>query len=116
MIKRIVIVGAGLAGHRAAHTLRRQRFAGELVVVGDEPHAPYDRPPLSKQLLAGQVDKESVFLPGPEIECEWSLGAAATGLDLNAGVVRVGEKAIRPTTGRSCAPAAGRGHGRICQS
>ena len=93
-MKRIVIVGAGLAGHRAAHTLRRKGFDGELVVVGDEVHAPYDRPPLSKQLLAGAVEPDSVFLPGPEIEVDWSLGEAATGLDPRAGVVFVGDREV----------------------
>jgi NADPH-dependent 2,4-dienoyl-CoA reductase/sulfur reductase-like enzyme len=92
-VKRIVIVGAGLAGHRAAHTLRRKGFDGELV-VGDEVHAPYDRPPLSKQLLAGAVEPDSVFLPGPEIEVDWSLGEAASGLDPRAGVVFVGDREV----------------------
>jgi 3-phenylpropionate/trans-cinnamate dioxygenase ferredoxin reductase subunit len=93
-VKRIVIVGAGLAGHRAAHTLRRKGFDGELVVVGDEVHAPYDRPPLSKQLLAGAVEPDSVFLPGPKIEVDWSLGDAATGLDPQAGVLYVGDREV----------------------
>ena len=93
-MKRIVIVGAGLAGHRAAHTLRRQGFEGELVLVGDEPHAPYDRPPLSKQLLSGSVEPESVFLPGPEIDCELLLGEGATGLDPEAGVVYLRDRPL----------------------
>jgi 3-phenylpropionate/trans-cinnamate dioxygenase ferredoxin reductase component len=91
---RIVIVGAGLAGHRAAHTLRRQGFDGELVVIGDEVHAPYDRPPLSKQLLAGTIEHAAVFLPGPEIECDWALGSPATGLDLNGCVVYAGDRVV----------------------
>jgi 3-phenylpropionate/trans-cinnamate dioxygenase ferredoxin reductase subunit len=52
---RIVIVGASPAGLRAAEALREEGFTGSLTVVGDEPHAPYDRPPLSKQVLLGQA-------------------------------------------------------------
>ena len=51
---KIVVVGASLAGLRAVEFIRRAKFAGELVLVGDEPHLPYDRPPLSKQVLSGE--------------------------------------------------------------
>ena len=47
----IVIIGAGEAGLRAALTLRERRYEGALTVVGDEPHPPYERPPLSKGFL-----------------------------------------------------------------
>ena len=47
----IVIVGASLAGLRAAEALRERGFHGSLTIIGDEPHEPYDRPPLSKQVL-----------------------------------------------------------------
>lgn len=60
---RIVIVGASLAGLRAGHTLRREGFTGSLAVIGDEPHAPYDRPPLSKQVLMGQVPARRTGCP-----------------------------------------------------
>ena len=52
---RIVIVGASLAGLRAAETLRDEGFAGSLTMIGDEPYEPYDRPPLSKQVLHGRA-------------------------------------------------------------
>ncbi|NCG36555.1 MAG: FAD-dependent oxidoreductase, partial [Actinobacteria bacterium] len=49
----IHIVGASLAGIRAAEALRREGFSGAVALIGDEAHRPYDRPPLSKQLLSG---------------------------------------------------------------
>jgi flavin-dependent dehydrogenase len=52
---RIVIVGASLAGLRAAETLRHEGFNGKLTIIGDEKHEPYDRSPLSKQVLKGWV-------------------------------------------------------------
>ncbi|MEV0428437.1 FAD-dependent oxidoreductase [Micromonospora sp. NPDC050495] len=59
---RFVIVGAGLAGARAAQTLREEGFAGGIVVLGDEPERPYERPPLSKGLLTGGAEPDSVFV------------------------------------------------------
>src|SRR3954447_2508895 len=59
----VVIVGASLAGLRAAEALRKGGFAGRLTLVGDEPYEPYDRPPLSKQVLAGRIGPESTALP-----------------------------------------------------
>src|SRR5262249_59660557 len=61
---RIVIVGASLAGLRAAETLREEGFAGELTMVGEERQVPYDRPPLSKQVLLGRVRAEDTGCPG----------------------------------------------------
>jgi ferredoxin len=82
---RVVIVGASLAGGRAAGVLRREGFTGGLTVIGDEPYEPYDRPPLSKQVLAGRVPADHTLLPHlSEIEAEWLSGAPATGLDLVA--------------------------------
>ncbi len=52
----VLIAGAGLAGSRCAETLRARGFEGRVLLVGDEPHAPYERPALSKQLLAGERD------------------------------------------------------------
>lgn len=58
----VVIVGAGLAGARCAETLRAEGYDGELVLVGDEPHAPYERPALSKEFLAGKRDLDEMAL------------------------------------------------------
>ncbi|WSA81523.1 FAD-dependent oxidoreductase [Streptomyces sp. NBC_01799] len=79
---RIVIVGASLAGLRAAETLREEGFTGSLTVVGDEPHPPYDRPPLSKQVLLGKASADTTALPmRRNTDADWRLGVAATGLD-----------------------------------
>ena len=79
---RIVIVGASLAGLAAAATLRREGFTGSLTMIGDEPYPPYDRPPLSKQVLDGWVPADHTGLPlRDEIDARWQLGVPATGLD-----------------------------------
>lgn len=52
----LIIVGAGHAGGRAALTLREEGYSGRLILIGDEPHVPYERPPLSKGLLQGNMD------------------------------------------------------------
>jgi NADPH-dependent 2,4-dienoyl-CoA reductase/sulfur reductase-like enzyme len=80
---RIAIVGASLAGLRAAETLRREGFVGHLTIVGDEPYEPYDRPPLSKQVMLGWVPADQTALPRlQELDAEWRLGVAARELDL----------------------------------
>ncbi|MGW1803124.1 FAD-dependent oxidoreductase [Streptomyces sp. NPDC001984] len=92
---RIVIVGASLAGLRAALVLRREGFTGSLTVIGDESHPPYDRPPLSKQVLLSQVPARRTALPRRDgLDVHWRLGVAATGLDLSGKQVLLadGEK------------------------
>jgi NADPH-dependent 2,4-dienoyl-CoA reductase/sulfur reductase-like enzyme len=87
---RIVIVGASLAGLRGAEALRKEGFKGHLTIIGDEPDEPYDRPPLSKQVQKGWVSADHTKLPRlREIDAEWRLGVAATGLDRARGVVRL---------------------------
>ncbi|SEM26835.1 NAD(P)/FAD-dependent oxidoreductase [Nonomuraea pusilla] len=79
---RVVIVGASLAGLRAAETLRREGFRGELTLIGDEPHEPYDRPPLSKQVLAGRASPaHTALVRAPDLEATWLLGEPAAALD-----------------------------------
>src|SRR5262245_40073646 len=62
----IVIVGAGQAGYWGAHTLRKQGYSGRLVLIGDEVHPPYERPPLSKQVLKGEAEPPSAWLTTPD--------------------------------------------------
>ena len=92
-LERVVVVGASLAGLRAAETLRQHASVGSVVVVGDEPHRPYDRPPLSKKLLSGEWEPDRIHLRQPdifdELDVVWQLGTAATGLDLNERCVEL---------------------------
>jgi 3-phenylpropionate/trans-cinnamate dioxygenase ferredoxin reductase subunit len=79
---RIVIVGASLAGLRGAEALRKADFRGSLTIIGDERDEPYDRPPLSKQVLKGWVPADHTKLPRLRaIDADWRLGVAATSLD-----------------------------------
>jgi len=82
----IVVVGASLAGLRAVEALRRLGFEGRLSLVGAESHLPYDRPPLSKAVLAGTREPDSIALTKPEsfdaLELDLHLGVRAEALDL----------------------------------
>lgn len=89
---RVVVVGASLAGLRAAETMREKGFAGSLTMVGDEPYEPYDRPPLSKQVLLGRATPDHTALPRRRaIDAHWRLGVPATGLDLAGKRVRLAD-------------------------
>lgn len=80
---RIVIAGAGLAGLSAAERLREHGYTGELVIVGGEPHRPYNRTPLSKGLLTGEVSRRGLPLRSyTDLEATWRLGTPILGLDL----------------------------------
>jgi 3-phenylpropionate/trans-cinnamate dioxygenase ferredoxin reductase component len=80
-----VIVGGGMAGALAAQALREEGFDGKITLLGQEPNAPYERPPLSKDYLQGKADRDSIFVqPEPwyaEHAVELSLGSAVTSLD-----------------------------------
>jgi ferredoxin len=96
---RIVIVGASLAGLRAAAVLRRDGFTGSLTLIGDEPYEPYDRPPLSKQVLTGRVPAERTTLPSRgDLNAEWLRGQPATGLDLAGKRVFLAGRGEVPST------------------
>ncbi len=81
----LIIVGGGLAGGTAAATLRGEGFDGEVTIVAEEPHPPYQRPPLSKGYLAGREDLSAVMLHPAEWYAEQRIevitGVAATALD-----------------------------------
>jgi len=85
------VVGASLAGLSAARSLRKQGYDGRLVVIGDELHRPYDRPPLSKEFLAGTHAEAELALEadGEDLGAEWLLGTRAVGLDHGGRVVRL---------------------------
>jgi NADPH-dependent 2,4-dienoyl-CoA reductase/sulfur reductase-like enzyme len=91
--KRITIVGASLAGLRAAEALRAEGFHGAVTVVGDEPYPPYDRPPLSKSVMIGRFPASHTTLPRRATvrDVEWRLGVAAAGLDIEAKQVRLAD-------------------------
>ncbi|KZX21659.1 FAD-dependent oxidoreductase [Rathayibacter tanaceti] len=81
----VVVVGASLAGLTAAETLRSEGFTGPLTVIGDERDEPYDRPPLSKQVLLGTASAAGTRLPRASgLDIQWRLGVGATGLDVSA--------------------------------
>ncbi|MFE9558875.1 NAD(P)/FAD-dependent oxidoreductase [Streptomyces sp. NPDC006692] len=89
---RIVVVGASLAGLRAAETIRDKGFTGSLTMIGDEPYEPYDRPPLSKGVLLGKSTAERTALPRRRaIDAEWRLGVPAVGLDMAARRVKLAD-------------------------
>lgn len=82
------IVGASLAGIRAAEALRREGFGGTIALIGDESHLPYDRPPLSKQILAGAWEPDRIALTKPEkfedLDLDLRLSTRATAFDLGS--------------------------------
>jgi 3-phenylpropionate/trans-cinnamate dioxygenase ferredoxin reductase subunit len=90
-MERIVIIGAGQSGAQAVASLRSEGFDGSLTLVGDEPFAPYQRPPLSKAYLMGTMERERLFLrPNAfyaEAQCEVMLGTAAEAIDRSARTV-----------------------------
>lgn len=96
----IVVVGAGQAGGWAATTLRERGYEGRIVLLGDEPHAPYERPPLSKAVLGGQAVPESTELFSAErlaaLRIEFQPGVAATRL-------RVADRQVDTSDGGSIA-------------
>ena len=87
------VVGAGFAGAKAVETLRTEGFDGRVVLLGTEPERPYERPPLSKDLLLGNAERESVFVHEPgwyaANDVELRTGTTVTGLDLPKRTVRV---------------------------
>lgn len=87
-MRHVVIVGASAAGLAAAETLRAEGFGGAITMIGEERHAPYDRPPLSKQLMAGAWEADRLVLRDGDalaaLNAEWRLGTRAVALDAAA--------------------------------
>ena len=79
----VVIVGGSLAGLRSAEGIRKAGYSGPIKVIGNEPYLPYNRPPLSKELLSGSGEIDEIYFPIKEsvADIEWVLGQAATSLD-----------------------------------
>jgi phthalate 3,4-dioxygenase ferredoxin reductase subunit len=110
----VVIVGSSVAGVRAARTLRAEEYPGRIVLVGEEPELPYDRPPLSKQVLTGAWPAERASLltaqAAADAGIELRLGSPARALDPQARLVQLGDGASLPyddlviATGASARP------------
>ena len=97
----VVVVGGSLAGFRAVEELRHQGYDGRLTVIGAEPHLPYDRPPLSKQILSGAWDLDRLALTPigkdiADLDVEWRLGVAARHLDVSGRVVQLANEELVP--------------------
>ncbi|MGW0433404.1 NAD(P)/FAD-dependent oxidoreductase [Micromonospora sp. NPDC003197] len=94
-MRRVVVVGASAAGLAAAETLRREGYDGSLTLIGAELDAPYDRPPLSKQILASTWEADRLALRTAAqltaLDLDLRLGATATGLDLVTRVVQLAD-------------------------
>ncbi|GHG01769.1 NAD(P)/FAD-dependent oxidoreductase [Streptomyces filamentosus] len=93
-----VIVGGGLAGAKAAETLRAEGFNGRVILIGDERDHPYERPPLSKDHLLGKKDRESALVHEPAWyaahDVELRLGQTVTAVDRDAHTVRLGDGTV----------------------
>lgn len=89
----IVIVGGGQAGGWAAQTLRAEGFKGRVVLIGDEAHRPYERPPLSKAILSGEAHADTAYLQKPEafdaLGVDWRPNVSATAIDTASRQVRL---------------------------
>jgi NADPH-dependent 2,4-dienoyl-CoA reductase/sulfur reductase-like enzyme len=92
-MKTVAIVGASLAGLSAARALRTQGYDGRLVILGEETHRPYDRPPLSKEFLAGDMTESALALEADDeaLGAHWILGARAVGLDPADRAIRLAD-------------------------
>ncbi|MFB7510537.1 FAD-dependent oxidoreductase, partial [Streptomyces broussonetiae] len=92
-MRTVAVVGASLAGLSAARSLRKRGYDGRLVLVGEELHRPYDRPPLSKEFLAGAIGEAELALErdDEDLEAQWLLGARAIGLDRTARAIRLAD-------------------------
>ncbi len=101
-MKRIAVVGASLAGLRAVEFVRRAQFDGELVFIGAEKHHPYDRPPLSKEMLRGETDQERLALRRKsydDLNLDLRLGQRAQSLDTRTREILLQSGGVVPYDG-----------------
>lgn len=96
-----MVAGAGLGGLRAAESLRAAGYSGEITVVGEEPHHPYNRPPLSKQALSGPIDPAGLeFRRKAAVDdVQWRLGSPVAGADLAGRTVTLADGTVLPFDG-----------------
>src|SRR3954447_2624286 len=91
----MVVVGGGLAGAKAAQTLREEGYDGGLVILAEEPERPYERPPLSKEYLNGGKDRDVIYVHDAgwysEHDVELRTGARVVGLDPAAHTVELAD-------------------------
>jgi NADPH-dependent 2,4-dienoyl-CoA reductase/sulfur reductase-like enzyme len=101
----VVVVGAGLGGMRVAESMRASGYTGKLILVGDEPHYPYNRPPLSKEALAHGVAVADLHFRRKSSldDVEWRLGAAATASDIANGTLTLADDTQLSFTGLAIA-------------
>ncbi|MFE9577609.1 NAD(P)/FAD-dependent oxidoreductase [Nocardia sp. NPDC006044] len=114
----VVVAGASLAGFSLVRDLRERGYGGEITVVGDEIHPPYDRPPLSKEFLHGEVD----LALGDDLGAHWMLGRRAVGISstaigpgvtLDDGTVVAGRSLVLATGARARTLPGARGLGGV---
>jgi NADPH-dependent 2,4-dienoyl-CoA reductase/sulfur reductase-like enzyme len=102
-VDHVVVVGGSLAGLRACEQLRTKGFAGKIALVGAESHLPYDRPPLSKKLLAGDWEPDRIHLRRPTeyetLDIDARLGARAISLDVDAARIVLADGTDLPYDG-----------------
>jgi 3-phenylpropionate/trans-cinnamate dioxygenase ferredoxin reductase subunit len=107
MTDRIVVVGASQAGVQIAESLRAEGYDGPLVLIGDEPHPPYQRPPLSKALLTGETNEDRLVLRGPELlakrNIELIAGVRVTAIDRAGRQVQLSDGRALPYRGLALA-------------
>lgn len=95
---RVIVVGASMGGLRAAEAVRKAGYTGELIVIGDEPHPPYNRPPLSKQATP-DLDGLLFRIPRAARDVEWRLGVPVVAADLSARTVTLADGQVLEWTG-----------------
>jgi 3-phenylpropionate/trans-cinnamate dioxygenase ferredoxin reductase component len=118
-VERVVIAGAGLAGLRTAEELRARGYTGAITMIGAEHRPPYDRPPLTKKFMTGEIGDTTLRPDAAALGAGLRLGEAATGL--RAGVLRTtrgehGFDALVVTTGAAPVRLAGRGRQRVLRT